>query len=304
MKKSLFFGIAGAFFFAFTFILNRSMHLSGGSWIWSASLRYLFTLPILALIVGKKHGFQNVHRVIMESPKGWLLWSTVGFGLFYAPLSYAGNFGEAWLIAASWQMTIVMGVLMSPLFGSPVPVKNLSASVIILSGVFLMQVHNIANLEVRTTLLTLIPILVAAVSYPLGNRKTMKMSDNRLSTIERTYGMTLCSLPFWLIMSVWGTASVGLPSSGQSFQSFCVALFSGVIATLLFFRATDMVKSNPKQLAVIESTQAGEVIFTLLGGTLFLGDSLPDGLGGVGILLIVFGMILNSLFSSLPFFRK
>lgn len=298
MKKSLFFGIAGSFFFAFTFILNRSMHLSGGSWIWSASLRYLFTLPILALIVGKKHGFQNVHRIIMENLKGWLLWSTIGFGLFYGPLSYAGNYGESWLIAASWQMTIVMGILMSPLFGGRIPVKNLSASGTILSGVFLMQVHNMVNLEVRTTLLTLIPILIAAISYPLGNRKTMAMSENRLSTIERTYGMTLCSLPLWLIMAGFGTVHVGLPSLGQFFQSFCVALFSGVIATLLFFRATDLVKSNQKQLAVVESTQAGEVIFTLLGGTLFLGDSLPDSLGGVGILLIVFGMILNSLFSS------
>jgi len=77
-----------------------------------------------------------------------------------------------------------------------------------------------------------------------------------------------------------------------------VALFSGVAATLLFFRATDLVKSNQKQLAVVESTQAGEVIFTLLGGTLFLGDALPDRMGAAGIALIVCGMILNSMLST------
>ncbi|ABS22278.1 hypothetical protein Bcer98_2005 [Bacillus cytotoxicus NVH 391-98] len=35
------------FFFAFTFILNPAMDLQGGSWIWSASLRYYFMVPLL-----------------------------------------------------------------------------------------------------------------------------------------------------------------------------------------------------------------------------------------------------------------
>jgi hypothetical protein len=44
-------GVCAAFFFAFTFILNRMMDLSGGSWIWSASLRYFFMVPMLVIIV-------------------------------------------------------------------------------------------------------------------------------------------------------------------------------------------------------------------------------------------------------------
>ena len=51
MKKGILLGLLASFFFAFTFLLNRSMHLSGGSWVWSASLRYLFTFPIFALLV-------------------------------------------------------------------------------------------------------------------------------------------------------------------------------------------------------------------------------------------------------------
>ena len=35
MKKALFYGILASFFFAFTFLLNRSMHLAGGYWLWS-----------------------------------------------------------------------------------------------------------------------------------------------------------------------------------------------------------------------------------------------------------------------------
>ena len=295
MKKALIFGIAGSFFFAFSFVLNRSMHLSGGSWIWSASLRYLFTFPILALIVGKHQGFQQVHKVIRKDLLNWLIWSTVGFGLFYAPLSFAADYGESWLIAASWQVTIVMGILLSPVFHKRVPIKNLCISGFILIGVFLLQVHNIADLDIKTTLMTLLPILVGAVSYPLGNRKIMEASGEQLSTIQRTYGMTLCSLPFWFLLSVFGLVNAGVPSVSQTLQSLCVAVFSGVIATLLFFKATDLVKSNHKQLAVIESTQAGEVIFTLLGSVWLLGDSLPDELGMMGISFIVFGMILNSM---------
>ena len=52
--RALWYGILGALFFAFTFIFNRSMNLSGGSWMWSASLRYLFSLPIL---VGLEYGW-------------------------------------------------------------------------------------------------------------------------------------------------------------------------------------------------------------------------------------------------------
>ena len=78
-------------------------------------------------------------------------------------------------------------------------------------------------------------------------------------------------------------------------QSLCVALFSGVIATVLFFQATDMVKHNPRQLAVVEATQCGEVVFTLLGGIFLLQDGVPDKAGLVGIAVIVAGMIGNSL---------
>lgn len=298
MKKAFILGLASSFFFAFTFVLNRSMNLSGGSWIWSGTFRFFFAFPIMAAIVGKKHGFQNIHKNIKQHPREWLLWSTVGFGLFYAPLCFAGNYGQSWLIAASWQITIVMGVLMAPLFGKRIPIKHLGAAGVILTGVVFLQIGNVTSFKLSNILLTLLPISIGAISYPLGNRKMMAVSGSQLSTEERTYGMILCSLPFWCLLSLFGLASTKLPAPNQLLQAFLVALFSGVIATLLFFKATDSVKSNQKQLAVIESTQSGEVLFTLLGGILLLGDELPGLWGFAGILLIIFGMILNSAFSS------
>ncbi len=50
--KGVWIGVLAAVFFAVTFVLNRSMELSGGSWLWSASLRYFFMVPFLVAIVG------------------------------------------------------------------------------------------------------------------------------------------------------------------------------------------------------------------------------------------------------------
>jgi len=298
MKKAFLLGIAGSFFFAFTFILNRSMNLSGGNWIWSASLRYLFSFPIMALVIRQKYGFQNIHTEIRMHWKQWMLWSIIGFGLFYAPLAFAGDNGESWLIAASWQITIVMGIITAPLFGKKIPYRNLFAAGIILAGVFLLQLQNVNGASNNKLTVILLPILVAATAYPLGNRKMMELCKDRITTLERVYGMILCSLPFWCLLSLFGFINVGFPTNSQLLQSFLVALFSGIVATLLFFKATDNVKHNQKQLAVVESTQSGEVLFTLLGGILLLGDPLPDLTGFAGILLIITGMIVNSLLSS------
>ena len=166
---------------------------------------------------------------------------------------------------------------------------------LILAGVFLLQVPNIRQMKLETMALTLIPILIAAFSYPLGNRKVMSLVSSDISTLERVYAMTLCSLPVWIFLSIWAFITHGLPGRDQLIQSFFVALFSGTAATVLFFKATDMVKHNHKWLAVIEATQSGEVIFTLLGGILFLKDPVPSAIGLAGIAIIVAGMTGNSL---------
>lgn len=297
MKRALSYGILGALFFAFTFVFNRSMNLSGGYWLWSACLRYIFTLPLMGILVWKQHGVQAVWCAIKQQPLAWLLWSTVGFGLFYMPLTAASIYGESWFVAATWQVTIVAGVLLTPLFGKTIPIKNLLCAGCILFGIFLLQTAHLSQMQAGGILRALLLILIAAFSYPLGNRKMMVLCPQEFSTVQRVFGMTLCSMPFWIVLSVCAGVTHGAPSTGQLTQSFIVALFSGVIATVLFFEATNLVKHNAKQLAVIEATQSGEVIFTLLGGVLFLGDLMPSLVGCIGIAVIVAGMICNSLVS-------
>ena len=171
--RALWYGILGALFFAFTFIFNRSMNLSGGSWMWSASLRYLFSLPMLAVMVWRKGELAGVLSAIKKAPLTWLVWSTVGFGLFYGPLSLASIYGESWFVAATWQITILAGLLLTPLFGQKVPGKQLLMTLVILLGIILIQIpyfgSGLGSGVVRASLL----ILLAAFAYPLGNRKMM-----------------------------------------------------------------------------------------------------------------------------------
>ena len=161
-----------------------------------------------------------------------------------------------------------------------------------------MQFEEARNMSWLETLLGIVPVILAAFAYPLGNRKMMEVCDNKFSTFQRVFGMTLCSMPFWVIISISGVLSVGLPSKEQIVQSLIVAVFSGIIATILFFKATDIVSNDTHKLAVVESTQSGEVIFTLLGGVFIFYDKIPTLIGLIGIMLVVIGMILNSLIES------
>jgi drug/metabolite transporter (DMT)-like permease len=161
-----------------------------------------------------------------------------------------------------------------------------------------MQFENAKYISISKAFLGVLPVILAAFSYPLGNRKMMEVCSNRLNTFQRVFGMTVCSMPFWMIISFSGIVSVGWPSKGQVVQSLIVAVFSGIIATVLFFKATDLVNSDTHKLAVVESTQSGEVIFTLLGGVFIFHDKIPTFLGFAGIVLVVIGMILNSFVNS------
>lgn len=93
-------------------------------------------------------------------------------------------------------------------------------------------------------------------------------------------------------INLWFFSS-GYPKYNQILSSILVALFSGVIATTLFFKTTDLSKNCPNRLAVIEVTQAKEIVFTIIGGVL-LGNNLPSILSMVGIILIVVGIIFGS----------
>lgn len=189
-------------------------------------------LPILFIIMIIKKQLFDILNDIVKKPIQWITWSTVGFGVFYVPLSFASAYGASWLVAGTWQVTIVAGALMSPLFFKTVetengtykithkiPVKSLLMSLIILLGVFLMQFSEARDTSVLKTILGIFPVILAVFAYPLGNRKMIEFCGNRFNTFQRVFGMTLCSMPFWIIVSISDLLSVGLPSKAQVVQS-------------------------------------------------------------------------------------
>ncbi len=308
--KLILLGILSAFFFTFTFVLNRAMDLSGGSWIWSASLRYIFMIPFLVAIVVMRRNLQGLLTEMKEHWRGWLLWSFVGFGLFYAPICFAAAYGPGWLIAGTWQMTIVAGTLLVPFFYDEVPtqhgtvrirqqipMKGLMMSLLILLGVAFMQIDQARELSLVQALYGIIPMVIAAVAYPLGNRKMMAITKGRLDTLQRLLGMTLASMPFWILLSLYELVTAGPPSMEQAGQSLIVAISSGVIATGLFFRATDLAKGDPQKLAAVEATQSAEVLFAVIMETLLLHAIWPSAWSFAGMGLVIVGMILHSYIS-------
>ncbi|WP_016837652.1 DMT family transporter [Ureibacillus thermosphaericus] len=301
--KEITLGIFAALFFAVTFILNRSMELSGGSWLWSSSLRFFFMLPFLIAIVSYRTGFENLRREMRENTSKWLLWSFVGFVLFYAPLTFAAAYGPGWLVSGTWQFTIVAGVILAPLFVTVVdnkiirqkiPLTSLFISCIILVGIMLIQIPQGKEVTFNHLLLGMIPVVIAAFSYPLGNRKMMELCGSRIDTFERVLGMTIASLPAWIILAVIAICTVGLPSMNQVIQSLIVAVSSGVIATTLFFIATDRVRNHQGKLAAVEATQSMEVVFVIIGEMIILGVPLPDPIALFGLAIIIVGMLLHS----------
>lgn len=303
--KAILLGTCSSLFFAVTFVLNRSMELSGGSWIWSSSLRFFFMVPFLLLLVLWRKNFGQLWVELRRHPKPWLIWSFIGFVLFYAPITFAAAYGPGWLIAGTWQFTIIAGVLLTPFFKSKdheptrlrIPFKALAISSIILIGIFLIQYQHVQTVSWTMLLLGFLPVIIACFAYPLGNRKMMAFCSDRLDTFQRVLGMTLASLPYWFMLSVYGLATIGLPSIDQVFQSLLVGVSAGVIATILFFFATDLVRHSPEQLAAVEATLSVQIIFVILGEVFLLSTPWPNSLALFGIFLIMIGMILHSYMS-------
>src|SRR5919108_4539511 len=65
-------GLLAALLFSTSFVLNRSVQVGGGAWEWTASLRYLLTLPLLVAIVAARGGGGPVIAALRARPLAWL----------------------------------------------------------------------------------------------------------------------------------------------------------------------------------------------------------------------------------------
>lgn len=114
-------------------------------------------------------------------------------------------------------------------------------------------------------------------------------TDLLQNAFNKVWLMTLGSLPFWLILGI--IVHPKLPDSAQLFNTLLVALLAGVGATSIFLYARERAVTS-SEVAGVDSTQASEVIFALIGGMLLLNNALPSAMGLLGIALIIIGLIL------------
>ncbi|WP_266158809.1 DMT family transporter [Dyella silvatica] len=296
--------LCAALFFTLTYVLNRSLVAGGGHWAWAGILRYLFTLPMLALVLPFQGGLGQLPKELRRYPRTWWLWSSVGFVLFGIPLTWAASSGPSWLIAGSFQITVLAGPLLAPLIYRDerrrLAWRSLAIGLLIVLGVSAMQWGHAKGQLSLADGLAMGAVLLSAFAYPLGNRMLLlhlEHGETQLNTVQRVFGMTLCSWPLWLLFAVMAWFTVGPPGLREMLLAGGVALSSGVIATVMFFRATDMVQREPGALAAVEAMQAAELLFATVLGALFLHEAWPHGYAALGALAIMLGIALFGLIS-------
>lgn len=304
MFKLIVLGIISGAFFSTTFVLNELMSVQNGHWLYSATLRYFFMILFLAIILFFQGGIKRLKEVsnlFLQNYIFWIISGTIGFGFFYALICFAADYSPGWVIAASWQFTIVATLFVLLFFGKSFPKKIWFFSSIIFIGVCLVNLSHIDNFEFSTFIYGAIPVLVASFCYPLGNQliwesqngSNTKVPHIKSSLLKNSFNkvvlMCLGSIPFWIVLLLIFQPS--LPSSSQVINSSFVALFSGVFATTIFLYARGMAK-NSDEIAAVDATQASEVIFAMIGGFLLFGNISISTFSIIGLILIMLGLFL------------
>jgi drug/metabolite transporter (DMT)-like permease len=304
MFRIILLGVLAALFFSSTFVLNRAMSLEGGHWVWSASLRYFWMLIMLfgwLAATGKGRLAMDSLRLFARHWVFWTVAGSVGFGVFYALITFSSVFAPGWVVAATWQTTILAAPLVLLGFGRRVPLKALALTVLIFAGVVLINLEQATQSGLHEVLLGALPVLVAAFAYPFGNQlvwEARRGEKRFLPHIDhpamddpfcRVLLLTIGSLPLWFALIA--CTAPPPPSMGQLVQTAIVAACSGVVATSLFLVARHTAGSTA-ELAAADCTQSMEVVFSLAGEAILLGHVQPGLMGWLGIALTMGGLML------------
>jgi len=291
MTRLVFIGICSALFFSSTFVLNRAMSLQGGHWLWTACLRYVYMFFLLSgwlVLTGRSRVLKETFSTYRRNWCFWTIAGSTGFGAFYSLLTFSSSFAPGWVVATTWQATILATPLVLLMFGKRVPMKGILFTLLIFTGIILVTCEQATAASIKETLLGILPVLAAAVAYPTGNQLVWEARHGSIGIIPKISGtvlddsigrvliMVLGSMPFWI---------------GQLINTAMVAVFSGVVATTLFFHARHLART-PFELTAVDATQSTEVIFSLLGEILFLNGALPGAAGFLGIALSLLGLVL------------
>ena len=303
MVRLILIGLLAGLFFSSTFVLNRMMSLEGGHWVWSASLRYAYMILLLTVWMLATRGVASAKRTLGLFFRHLFFWVTagsIGFGAFYALICFSADHAPGWIVATTWQFTIIATLVVLAAFGQRFPKRIWFFSAIVFVGVFLVNVSQGQAVDSMKLVYGALPVLAAAFCYPVGNQLVWeaRAGNRRLPDISapelehpfvKVLLMSLGSVPFWCLLVAVCRPSP--PSDGQVVNTALVALFSGVIATSLFLYARNEARTG-SQLAAVDATQSSEVIFALAGEILILGAAMPNSMGVAGVLVTGAGLML------------
>lgn len=302
MPRLITLGVLASLFFSSTFVLNRSMSLAGGHWAWTSSLRFGYMLIFLVLLLWATQGRKALTQVWRVYRQHWGFWTvagSIGFGVFYALITFSATYAAGWVIATTWQVTILATPIVLAFFHRPVPTKGIVLTILIFIGIVLVNIEQATRINAQGVLFSAMPVLVAAFAYPIGNQLVWeaRLGENKRiphinapileNGFARVLLLTIGSIPFWVLLLF--VTNPPPPSSGQWISTALVALLSGVIATTLFLYARHLSK-QPYEIAAVDATQAMEVVFSLAGEILLLSGASPGALGIAGIALTVLGL--------------
>jgi drug/metabolite transporter (DMT)-like permease len=303
MLKLVMIGLLAGLFFSTTFILNRAMSLEGGHWLWSACLRYVYMTLILTVALPVFQGPQTTRQLACLFRQHWKFWiaaGSVGFGCFYALICYSADHSPGWVVATTWQLTIIASLFVLLGFGRAFPRKIWLFSGIVFGGVLCVNLGQAATIDMKRLALGGFPVLIAAFCYPLGNQLVWEAVKGgqglpRIAApcldnpFNKVLLLSMGSLPFWGVLVLlyrppW-------PSAGQLLNTALIAIFSGICATSLFLLARSRARSA-SQVAAVDATQASEVVFALLGEVFFLNAPWPNLWAFIGMGIVLGGLIL------------
>ena len=299
MPRLLGLGLLAAALFSVVFVLNRAMSLEGGHWVWSASLRYFYMTVLLAgwLLLWRGPKFlASVLRLFWQRLTFWLIAGGIGFGVFYAAICFAADHAPGWIVAATWQVTILATPLVLRAFGSRVPLHGLVFLLCIFLGIIILNARQLSHgVSLLQALAGVLPVLVAAFAFPVGNQLLNRAkhaggenADVLADPAAAVLLMTLGALPLFIIL-IAATAPPP-PSTNQLISTGIIAVLAGCLATTIFIYARNL-SSEPYRIAAVDATQAGEVGFALLGEMFLLGAAPPDTLGWIGLMAVMGGLI-------------
>ncbi|ABM03279.1 conserved hypothetical protein [Psychromonas ingrahamii 37] len=312
MLKLINLGLLSGLFFSATFVLNEIMSEQGGHWFWSASLRYLFMVIFLLIIALLSDGIKQLKQLLqlfLQHAVFWIVTGSIGFGAFYALICFSADYSPGWIIAATWQFTIVASLLVLMLFGRRFPSRVWLFSTMIFFGVLLINLSQATEVSINQLLFGALPVLLAAFCYPLGNQLVWEVRQGQHKKLPKIHSplldkafnkvllMSLGSIPMWIVLGLF--VQPGLPEKSQILNTALVALFSGVIATSIFIYArTKATKAS--ELAGVDATQASEVVFAMIAGLILLNSVQINLLAICGLAFVFIGLGFFVLYQNRP----